>query len=973
MAVSFEASESRIETETLPTTPLETKDRDASYSSRDCHTMDHQMPLEESLHVDLKRALELIQEERHLVAYDLYCSVKCRIATVEQEPPPSSLRMRSKLQQSKKSSALHWHHTSMGKLKGLRLPKKTEPSTPDERQDNEPIMDHSKKLNDLEQAKQLLERRQEEFDRLEQHALLFQAAKEDLTLEEDWILTQTSNGIMTYYRREEDNSLTIKLEGDLTGVPLFEQLAILREVDLFHTWSPFCIKSEKIAQLGTIDVAAWFLTGLPKFGIVRDGCYRALGCDCMEEDASIMIVGQGLGDKAEDGVTATGFARDHRSASGRNLLDAEVESGPYGETCAAGNARKVQNSEDEIDDKSKLFQSKESTESESNGRFSSSYLARDKILDTVEIPPIPKGFGAGRVTIKAIQGKIEVLSPDSARTKIVVNIDPNLKFLPQALLDFAMKKLCGSLLARLQSAAQNVLNDPIHNPHAKRMREDVAFYRDWLYPKFENYCKAHEWEMPEIAALAVSVEELEEDELVMWDRRNPALRRSMSSPVKLSSKATARSPGASRKRVVGSPNAATDATSLSVESRRSNRIRAYFDELEAKSDAKKADQIKEARKMAADRLKPLPFTEDEKKRLETLKEAKMSRVEGGKFPRKVKPEGVNKNDRATGSTGKSGSRGCSLLTAIAALVIAVFIALYSDPLGVRQYVEEPVLFQEGSTWSSFLRDHMLRDALTVSFLFFYAALDWAIMSLTLLYAFDHIEMGQKSGRKSRKLFFKTARIGCAILAGLIVAWSIGGPVFYAAGRAVVSRAASFLGMDTVALPFSSVSWRKGALETARFIISNGTVFFLSCLVSANFIFPAKKRPKQTSVRSSLTTLVQMDTFNDAGASAKDSGEGSEQSGEGSTVSSAPVVKRRPFSSLRNLNIKPAVIHEGDEGAEGEAQASDFMSISQGRSDEAPLVKRKRNRRFHFRKTSKTKIRDDHGSMQYESYSSYSLE
>jgi hypothetical protein len=406
--------------------------------------------------------------------------------------------------------------------------------------------------------------------------------------------------------------------------------------------------------------------------------------------------------------------------------------------------------------------------------------------------------------------------------------------------------------------------------------------------------------------------------------------------------------------------------------------------LEAKSEAKKADQIKEARRMAADRLKPHPFTEDEKKRLETLKEAKMARVEGGTFPRKVKPEGFNKNDRAIGSTGKSGSRGISPLTAIAALVITVFIALYSDPLGVRQYVEEPVLFHEGSTWSSFLRDHILRDVLTVFFLFFYAALDWAIMSLTLLYAFDHIEMGQKSGRKSRKLFFKTARMGCAILAGLIVAWSIGGPVFYAAGQAVVSRAALFLGMDTVTLPFSSVSWRKGALETARFIISHGTVFFLSCLVLANFIFPAKKRPKKTSVRSSLTTLVQMDTFSDAGASPRDSevsdirrasssirsGEGSEQSGEGSTESSALVVKRKPFS-LRNLNIKPAVIHEGDEGAEGEAQASDFMSMSQGRSDEALLVKRKR-RRFHFRKTSKTKIRDAQGSREYESYSSYSV-
>jgi hypothetical protein len=173
----------------------------------------------------------------------------------------------------------------------------------------------------------------------------------------------------------------------------------------------------------------------------------------------------------------------------------------------------------------------------------------------------------------------------------------------------------------------------------------------------------------------------------------------------------------------------------------------------------------------------------------------------------------------------------------------VFIALYSDPLGVRQYVEEPVLFQEGSTWSSFLRDHMLRDALTVGFLFFYAALDWAIMSLTLLYAFDHIEMGQKSGRKSRKLFFKTARIGCAILAGLVVAWSIGGPVLYAAGRAVVSRAAFFLGMDTV-------SCRKGALETARFIIYPTTQYSL-CLVWCWPILFSQQRKDQRKLLSGV--------------------------------------------------------------------------------------------------------------------------
>ena len=141
------------------------------------------------------------------------------------------------------------------------------------------------------------------FNSIQQkRAKLFLRAKQNLTIDDDWIKAQTLFGITTYYRREPDDSLSIKLEGHLSGIPLFEQLAVLREADLYHSWAPFCVASTKLAQLGKIDVVAWFLTGLPKFGISRDACFRAIGCDSMKEDGSVLLVGEGLGDRMEDGV-----------------------------------------------------------------------------------------------------------------------------------------------------------------------------------------------------------------------------------------------------------------------------------------------------------------------------------------------------------------------------------------------------------------------------------------------------------------------------------------------------------------------------------------------------------------------------------------------------------------------------------------------------------------------------------------------
>ena len=66
-------------------------------------------------------------------------------------------------------------------------------------------------------------------------------------------INQTLFGISTSYRREADGSLSIKIEGELHGVPLFEQLVVLREVDLYHKWAPFMSESKKLAQLDKVS------------------------------------------------------------------------------------------------------------------------------------------------------------------------------------------------------------------------------------------------------------------------------------------------------------------------------------------------------------------------------------------------------------------------------------------------------------------------------------------------------------------------------------------------------------------------------------------------------------------------------------------------------------------------------------------------------------------------------------------------
>ncbi len=61
----------------------------------------------------------------------------------------------------------------------------------------------------------------------------------------------------------------------------------------------------------------------------------------------------------------------------------------------------------------------------------------EEVPEGVEVPET-KGWGSGRMDVRAFKAKIEVLSPTSARTSIVANIDPNAP-VPQSVVNFVVR------------------------------------------------------------------------------------------------------------------------------------------------------------------------------------------------------------------------------------------------------------------------------------------------------------------------------------------------------------------------------------------------------------------------------------------------------------------------------------------------------------------------------------------------------
>jgi hypothetical protein len=113
-------------------------------------------------------------------------------------------------------------------------------------------------------------------------------------VDSSWSHGSSLFGIHTHYKLTDDGSIMIRLEGEQNNLPMFEQLAVIHEVDLFHEWVPFCDASSCVEKIGPSEIVAHLSVSLPP--ISRDALLRAYGVDCILEEGKILIIGGSIDD-----------------------------------------------------------------------------------------------------------------------------------------------------------------------------------------------------------------------------------------------------------------------------------------------------------------------------------------------------------------------------------------------------------------------------------------------------------------------------------------------------------------------------------------------------------------------------------------------------------------------------------------------------------------------------------------------------
>lgn len=729
----------------------------------------------------------------------------------------------------------------------------------------------------LASARTLLNSRRHDFQTLERRSDIFGNAKLNLAAgnnhddddcnidnggnnHNSWILAQTLFGITTYYRREPiDNSLSIKIEGELSdiNVPLFEQIVVLRECDLYHIWAPFMTKSRKLAQLDKLDVVAWYEVGVPLLGLMRDACYRAVGCDCMKEDGTVLLVAVGLNDSEEHGV--------------KNSLNNNSNSN--------GNGGQVE--EKDGGDEPNYVNQLSAVTSDSNlvtDTVASSFLARDEILETIEIPPIPTGTGKGRMTIRNFAASIDVLGPTSARTCIVVNIDPNLHFLPQSLIDFSLKKMAGVMILKLQQAAKRVVADPIKNPHARRMREDVTFYRDWLLPRFQRHCDDLGWEMPPVKALEVSDEELRAEGVFESSWRSSEVDSASNHNNNNDSVGVSIPSEENNNTTIGSPSSVISSTGSSKGSSTKAKLAKIVKQL--RSPETPEEKIAAARLRAAKRLKPEPFSDSKKRRLRELKGAK----------RKAEDRIKANDETSCGDEGSVSTFGTfqtihqwdedsGLKKSLAVFTITFLLNVMLPYFSSDKFLSSlSVSFKQQII-------SVARESIPLLFICLQATCLRSLLEFLLIFAFDSIDFGQKKLVQNmdfgRKLYHAEVRKYSSIAAAVVVAVSCGLAFLKVFFEEMALCLCSFFDMDWSIIcedSTSKESWScsQMGLTISTFITTRLGIFVVAVLLMASIMLPKPERRvgrRQKHITSPPHSVSSPNTSNQIGDS-EDVGSGS---------------------------------------------------------------------------------------------------
>jgi hypothetical protein len=603
--------------------------------------------------------------------------------------------------------------------------------------------------------------------------------------------------------------LSIKLEGTIDGVSIFDQVSVLREVDLHYKWAPFCSSSLTIEHLDKLDTVGWFVIGLPHFGLMRDGCFRAIGCDSIYEDGSVLLVAQGINDKPEDGV-----AKKSLEPSDGVSTKTSTGSGVGGAINSIHDSGiSVRRDDNTVGTEMPL---------DHNEKRIMELLSNDPVLDSLDIPAPPTRMGSGRMTIKTFQAMIHITSATSATSKIVANIDPNLPLIPQSLLDFLMKRLCGVLMSKLQGAAKKISKDPVTNPHAIKMREEKDFYKGWLMEKFRGISKIRGWEEPEFAVFELSDAQLDVAEAYSAKKKRKTqkaikfyhsmtddnLDDYLDEPNSKNGADAASEPIA----YVGNSTsglrrrAVSDSSSMSELSRSSalslwsgNPFSSYLRDVEERTQLRKAREIEKARQRAANRLKPKELDEESRLRLEELRRARAGRdasklqqdshvietSSGAEVSASTSPS-ARQPSKKISPTSKwavffSNHGRTTRIVVISSLVLTLFYLLFMPNL-----FGEFAFAQNGS----FLLQRG-RDVVTIFYLTVAGTVHFFLLYVALMYSFSSLEIGRIAGEEAKRFYSDHVH--------LVVYFTSGSLVLLGCVKAVVSKITEWVVWNVVAL------------------------------------------------------------------------------------------------------------------------------------------------------------------------------
>ncbi|CAI5701983.1 unnamed protein product [Peronospora effusa] len=111
----------------------------------------------------------------------------------------------------------------------------------------------------------------------------------DKACDDEWQCGQTALGVHTSWKPDEDGSIWIKMEGLVDGVDIFNTISVIREVDLYSVWAPFCSQSLLLEEKSHAELAAYLAITSPF--LQRDTVIQAFGINALYENRCLLLLG----------------------------------------------------------------------------------------------------------------------------------------------------------------------------------------------------------------------------------------------------------------------------------------------------------------------------------------------------------------------------------------------------------------------------------------------------------------------------------------------------------------------------------------------------------------------------------------------------------------------------------------------------------------------------------------------------------